>query len=569
MRHNGGVAHEDSITRTLKVEIYKPQRDQVRAAAMPWWAAAIGGALVCAVAVWAIIAAVALLSQLAQEGSVTSTPMDFATRFWLLAHGGILTLAGSEISLIPLGVTGIVALALHGAGEYAAKQVLLSVDKLVTPGVTVAKVSGVVAAVYAVVVIGVALFIDMGGPALRAAGGAFILALVMAFFGAKRALDWAPQKAWPMWTRAIPKAAMAAMLVCLLGGVVSFVASLVAHKDQFIAMTNQLQPGGVGGIGLVLLQLAFIVNIIVWCASWTTGAGFTLGDGSLVTLVGSHVGMLPSIPVSAVIPAPVGSWWNLAWLAFPVAAGMVAAVVVLRARQRARFDETALVGGLSGVLGGACFTVFAALSCGGLGVGRLSFLGPHLATLLVLSSCLMGISGVIAGLIMGLLRGSVGEPDIKWWAHWRSEKVDVPTLYKPQPAAPVWIVPEDTVAVGDKDEAADKDKGAEEETGEVPVSGDSDSLSSSAEGDEGKAAPLSPVGRFARFLHRGTRVKSNKPGSEPSSETADAANESTAQINEPAAEESLTKEVSGTPDATDTPEPPDDQPPLDFFSGQR
>ncbi|MDR0849708.1 MAG: DUF6350 family protein [Propionibacteriaceae bacterium] len=569
------MAHEDSITRTLTVEVYKPQPERVRAPAMPWWAAGIGGAVVCAVGVWAIIAAVALLSQLAQTGGVTGVPMDFATRFWLLAHSGILTMAGSQISLIPLGVTAIVALTLHGVGGYAAKQALSSVDDLPEVGATVAKVAGVVAGVYTVVVTAVAMVFDMGGPALRAGGGAAVLGLVMAFLGARRALDWTPTKSWPMWTRAIPKAAMAAVLVCLLGGVVSLIASLVAHRDQFITMTDQLHPGGVGGTALVLLQLAYVVNIVIWCASWTTGAGFTLGDGSLITLLGSHVGLLPPIPVTAIIPAPVGSWWNLAWLGFPVAAGMVAAVVVLRARPRARFDETALVGGLSGVVAGGCFALVAALSRGGLGVGRLSFVGPHLGTVAVLSGCLMGISGVIAGLVMGLIRGASGEPNPKWWAHWRSDEPDVPTLYKPQPATPVWVVPEEpTERIGDKSGGAAASNVGEDLTVDLTDDAVLESVPA-VPVNKGKAAATARPGLLARFLHRGTKVFSQP---EPEAEPVPAADASPTEEGRPEAEESLTQVASEQSDekATEEPtkepdpaQPPDEQPPLDFFADER
>ena len=94
-------------------------------------------------------------------------------------------------------------------------------------------------------------------------------------------------------------------------------------------------------------------------------------------------------------------WW---WLAGGVLAGAVAALVVVLGRRAARFDETALVGGLAGVLSGAVFTGLAWLSSGDLGVARLADLGPRLLPLLVLAVTTLGLAGMASGLILGLVR---------------------------------------------------------------------------------------------------------------------------------------------------------------------
>ncbi|MFD0867076.1 DUF6350 family protein, partial [Tessaracoccus lubricantis] len=74
------------------------------------------------------------------------------------------------------------------------------------------------------------------------------------------------------------------------------------------------------------------------------------------------------------------------------------------ARPRARFDETALVGGLSGVAAGVLIATFCSMAAGALGDDRLSHIGARMPELLVFAPTILGISGVAAGLALGLLR---------------------------------------------------------------------------------------------------------------------------------------------------------------------
>jgi len=430
----------------LTVETVRPQGDRARAAAMPWWLAAIGGAVVCAAAGWAVIAAIVLLDQLVATGSVTGSAVDFASRFWLLVHGGVLSLGDNRISLIPLTLTVLVGVALHGAAGYAAKQAVLAVDQPPPPSLTALKVTATLAGAYAAVVVTVALILDHGGPAVRAGGGALILALLMGFFGVRKALDWAPQRRWPVWARAIPRSILTGVVALALGGAVALTGALWTHRDQFITLTNALQPGGVGVVSLSLLQLAWAVNLIIWSAGWTTGAGLMLADGSTISLMGGQVGLLPGFPITAALPSGLASWWNLIWLAVPAVAGALSAGVILRDRPRARFDETALVGGLAGVLGGAGFTLVALCAGGGLGVARLAVVGLNLVALAIMAGAVMGLAGLITGLIAGLIRRPAQATDPRWWSRWQGgPPVDTTTLYQPKAKRPRWVVPAGSV----------------------------------------------------------------------------------------------------------------------------
>jgi len=417
-RQNEGVAREESITTRLTLETYEPPEEPKRAT-MPWWAAAIGAGFMSAVGGWALVTALVLISQVAQTGIVLGSGLKLATQMWLMGQGGILDVSGVRITLIPLGLTAIIAVLLHGTAGYAARQAVL--EGGAKKGAAVAKVTGVVAASYAIIVTIASFLVD--GSDLRAASGALGLSLVVGFFGARKGATWDMAKSWPVWARAVPRAVGAGVLTALLGGVVVLAAGLIAHRAQIISMTDGLDPGWTGGIVLAFLQLFFIVNIIVWCVSWSYGPGFTLGDGSVVSLMGSQIGLLPAFPLTAALPSGDFSWADLGWLAIPILAGAAAAVVILRARPRARFDETALVGGLSGVLAGAVIAGLGIATRGSLGVDRLVGMGPFPLPLLVVACSIMGLGGMITGFIAGLVRRPTQNADPLWWARWGAETI--------------------------------------------------------------------------------------------------------------------------------------------------
>ena len=413
---NERVAREESLTARLTLETYQPRDQPKSAAAMPWWLAAIGAGLVSAIGGWALVAALVLISQLAQTGIILGSALRLATQMWMLAQGGILDISGIRITLVPLGLTAIIAVLVHGTSGYAARQAVLSGGHNFSRGLTVAKVMGVVTVSYTAIVAIASFLMDAGD--VRPASGALGLSCVMGFFGARKSAKWNPSRSWPIWAQAIPRAIGAGVLTALVGGVVVLLAGLITHRDQIIAMTDGLNPGWTGGIVLALLQLFYIINIIVWCVSWSYGPGFTLGDGSVVSLMGSQVGMLPAFPLTAALPSGDFTWADLGWLAVPICAGGSAAVAILRARPRARFDETALVGGLSGVLAGAAVAGLAVATRGSLGVDRLADIGPFTLPLLVIACSIMGLGGMLTGFIAGLVRWPKNAADPLWWSRW-------------------------------------------------------------------------------------------------------------------------------------------------------
>ena len=187
--------------------------------------------------------------------------------------------------------------------------------------------------------------------------------------------------------------------------------ALFRYQDRVELIHNGLAAGTLGGVLLLLMQLAWLPNLILWSGSWALGAGMTLGLDSVVSPAANQLGILPSIPVLGALPAngpgPLSALW---WLAGGVLAGALAAFVAVRARPRARFDETALVGGLAGVASGLAFWALAAISGGDLGAVRLVGVGARLTQLAVMAPTLLGLWGLVTGLVMGLVRRPIATP---------------------------------------------------------------------------------------------------------------------------------------------------------------
>lgn len=374
-----------------------------------WWPlAAAGGALVSALTGWLLVTALLLV------GWVSASDLQFAevlvagTRIWLLGYFSGATLAGVHLTIAPLGLTAIAALVCSGTAGFAAAMARRDAPEEISARerrAIVLRVAAVFAAVHAVAVLVASFFASTPDESARALIGALVVSAVSAVVGAARVCQWHPLLDLPVWARAVPRAVAAAVLTMVASGAVVLAVQLWRSRKAVTALHEALDAGASGGVLLLIVQLLWLPNVVIWCAAWAVGAGFSLGAGTMVTPSVTEVGLLPAIPIFGAVPANgTGTGAGLWWLLSAALAGCAAAVVVLRARRRARVDETALVGGLSGVLSGLVLTAVAALSGGDLGSGRLVGLGPRIPQLVVMAPTLMGIAGVAAGFAMGLLR---------------------------------------------------------------------------------------------------------------------------------------------------------------------
>lgn len=156
---------------------------------------------------------------------------------------------------------------------------------------------------------------------------------------------------------------------------------LIRNFAEFNAVTNNLlnsgpEPAGAAdALWLLLLQLAYLPNLLVWVASYLTGVGFAVGESTVVSPFTVDYGGLPNLPVATLLPSTGLSWAILPPL-MVASAAILGGVIVRRAGYGWRLRSRILLAILLAFLTGAAAYFLAAASSGSLGDGRLSLVGP-------------------------------------------------------------------------------------------------------------------------------------------------------------------------------------------------
>jgi uncharacterized protein DUF6350 len=364
-----------------------------------WPVAAIAGGLVTALVGWVLCAGLAVVGWLAADPGTLGDALGVGTQFWLLANGVSVSLSGLVVTLVPWGATAVAAYLMAWSAGFSARRI--RPDQLAGPFT----VAGVLLATYLVPVLGIGAW--QGQPwrnPLHWAAVIVVLGLA-AVWGACRALGRRFTDGWPEWARPLPRAVLGAQLVLLVFGAALLLTNLIRHLDRVTALHAALDPGISGSIALLTAQLAVVPNVLVWVATYALGSGFMVGTGSVVSPVATELGILPGLPLLGALPgAGPGSPSALVWLISGVLAGALAATLVVRSRPGLRFDASSLVGGLAAVLAALVFVLLGWAAGGDLGVSRLTGLGPRLVPLLVMAVTTMGLSGLLTGLVLGLVR---------------------------------------------------------------------------------------------------------------------------------------------------------------------
>ncbi len=377
-----------------------------------WVLIALGGAMASAALGWVLISGLAVVGWLSADPGSFAGALSVGTELWLATNGVGASIAGTTLTLTPLGVTLLWALLVSRFARTAARSALRSAGGDERPGVRTYQLTGLVVLGY-LLVLGAGTVAaglasgadgDLGRRLLRALLAAVLIAGPVGFATAARVLGHHPTARWPRWLQALPTGVGMALGVLLATGAAALTASLLLHLNRVESLWRALDAGVVGGIVLLLLQLAYLPNAVVWSTAYTLGSGFGLGAGSLVAPRATDLGLLPALPVLGALPAEgPGSVWQLAWLAGGVVAGAAAALVVVRRGQIVRPDLGALVGGLAGGTAGVVLVGLGWSTRGGWGAGRLAALGPDLAAMLVIAPVTLGLAGTLAGLFAGLV----------------------------------------------------------------------------------------------------------------------------------------------------------------------
>ena len=171
---------------------------------------------------------------------------------------------------------------------------------------------------------------------------------------------------------------------------VLLVVALAISWAEIATIYQKLDAGIIGGIVLTVAQLGLLPNLIVWTLAWASGAGFSIGTGSIISPLETTVGPLPAVPVLAALPSGEPEFAYAALL-IPVAAGVLAGWWFLREGEN-HFDEwlsikirarwftasvsTLCLGAVIGIVSGLLAAAAALVARGSLGIGRFVDIGP-------------------------------------------------------------------------------------------------------------------------------------------------------------------------------------------------
>ena len=166
-------------------------------------------------------------------------------------------------------------------------------------------------------------------------------------------------------------------------------AALAMSWAEIVSVYQHLDAGIIGGVVLTVVELGMMPNFVGWALGWTSGAGFSIGTGSMISPLETTVGPLPSVPVLAALPAG-GAEYAVAALALPVVAGFLAGWWFLREGEN-HFDEwlslkirarwftapvsTLLLGVFVGLVAGILAAAAVLISGGSAGIGRFVEIG--------------------------------------------------------------------------------------------------------------------------------------------------------------------------------------------------
>ncbi len=229
-----------------------------------------------------------------------------------------------------------------------------------------------------------------------------VLSLASGGLGAARELaPWSQLvRLLPDRERSVLLGVASALAILVTGGALLAAAALADHLHEYATLERSLAPGTVGVLLLLLLQLAYLPNAVVWAVAFSLGPGFAFGNGTVVAPTGSALAQLPAFPILAALPpglhAAMPGWLAPLVLALPYLAGGVGGVLLVRTAPTLTIEAAPLWGLACGAVSGAVLGLLAAFSGGPLGSGRLAAVGPSAWQVGVVSALEIGVAAAVA-----------------------------------------------------------------------------------------------------------------------------------------------------------------------------
>ncbi|MDL4776173.1 cell division protein PerM [Actinomadura xylanilytica] len=386
----------------------------------PLYVAGLVGALWCVGIGLAVLTTITLIGWIAAPRTALGAglPGVFRTvvNFWLVAHHAGFSSEHGRVGLLPLGLIVLPGALLYRSGAW----MIRTVGMPSRPRIGVVHVAVALAVPYAL--LAGLLALAATSSAIRPSTweglpACFLVAFAAGALGAARAVVagtaggrrvrsglGALLRLLPDRQRSLVVGVAGATGVLLASGAILVGGSLLGHMGAATDLYNTLAPGIVGGALLLLVELAFLPNAVIWGMAYAVGPGFSVGAGTSVSPTGVFLSAVPAFPPLAALPepgpAPVVS---LLALAAPFVAGAVGGVLTIRAMPSPVYEGAPLWGFVSGAMTGAVTALLTALSGGPLGSGGMATVGPSAWQVGLMATLEVGVSAAIAAWVTNWL----------------------------------------------------------------------------------------------------------------------------------------------------------------------
>ncbi|MGO4255733.1 cell division protein PerM [Marmoricola sp. RAF53] len=367
--------------------------------------AAAAGALAAVVSL-VLCLALALTAWFLADGGAhgdTTDALRAGAVAWLVGHGSHVTVSGTPVGMVPLGLTVLLVLVAYRSGRAAVRNAAPATDDralgsavaMLTCGyVVVAVLVGVLASADA----GVSLpRTVLGAAAVAAVGGGLGLAS-----GTGRLETWVARV--PEWARQVAVGALAGALALVVSGAVLVAVGLLISFNEAATVFSGLDLNVGDALSLTVATALFAPNAVLLGCAYLLGPGFAFGVGTSVSPTAVSLGVVPAVPVLAALPGdgPTPGWLAVLMVVPAVCAGLGTALGrrgAVTGGESPAYDVAALRGAGAGFGAGVLVTLAIALAGGPLGSGRLAEVGAPVAEVLVFATGTMAVGGALAGLI--------------------------------------------------------------------------------------------------------------------------------------------------------------------------
>lgn len=350
----------------------------------------MGGCMVLAVIGW-------FLADAGAHGQTTDA-LRVGADAWLAGHGSRVSLSGVPLGIVPLTLTGLIAVVLHRFGRWGAESSAPPEDDR-----SLVLAATVLTGLYVVIAVSTCLVVsrDSASPGLgRAILGSLLLSGLAGTLGlatgAGRLRSWADLV--PGWIRSVVHGAAVTCLLFAAASTVLVVLALLWGISEAATMMSGLQLGVGDHVMYLLATLAVAPNAVLLGAAYLLGPGFAVGTGTVVAPAVVSLGPVPAFPLLAAVPdsGPTPTW--AVWLlAVPVLAAIIGASRAQCAYRVLAYDSAALRGFGSGLGAAVLTTVAIALAGGPMGTGRMADIGAPPGEVLVAATMAMSLGGLVAG----------------------------------------------------------------------------------------------------------------------------------------------------------------------------